>query len=393
MNKTKTMLTIAMAMLTTSSFAQLNGSGYYRVLNEGTSRYITIIDNHSKQSTVATDVDFGALQTITGFDNVVSNPGSIIYIRKDAGVANGFSLCSQGTDTKNITGQTLTIKKSTTNSNAYWAWGSKSGMTIYLNDVIKYDDYTGLPADTAQVAGNADAKSKTRNWFILPVKVDVDQQYFGIKPEIQIGDKYYATIYAYFPFKLASAGMKAYSIVGTAKDMAAYQEITGIVPISTPVLIECTSPDPSNNRIDIVDEEVAALSSNVLKGVWFSCHTPGHINRMAYDENTMRVLGITKDGKLGFIKAPESYLKYDAGVGYLPANKAYLTVSSNTGADVRVVDLEEYQAGVHGITVDTDKVETGVYTLSGMRVRQPGETTEGLPKGVYIVNGKKVIVQ
>ena len=33
---------------------------------------------------------------------------------------------------------------------------------------------------------------------------------------------------------------------------------------------------------------------------------------------------------------------------------------------------------------------TGVYTLSGVKVRDDGQT-EGLPKGVYIVGGRKVV--
>lgn len=393
MNKTKMLFMLAASLMVNHGFAQFTGTGYYRVQNQSTERYITIIDNQAHVSTLATDVDFGALQTLRKFENVVSNPGSIIYIRKEQGVANKYSLCSQGTDTKTITGELLSITRSTTNSNAWWAWGSRSGATIYLNDVIKYDYATGLPADTAQVASNASASSATRNWLIQAVKVDVDNQYFGIKPEVQVGDKYYATMYAFFPFKPAVDGMKVYSIVATGKGMAAKQEISGVVPISTPVLIECPSADYAVNRIDIVDEEVPALTDNMLKGVWFCSHTTGHVNHLANNSSTMRVLGTTADGELAFIKAPASYLKYSGGIGYLPANKAYLPVNSSMAAELKVVSLEDYQAGVHSVTMDNDHVDTGVYTLTGTRVRQRGEDIDGLVKGLYIVNGKKVIVK
>ena len=43
--------------------------------------------------------------------------------------------------------------------------------------------------------------------------------------------------------------------------------------------------------------------------------------------------------------------------------------------------------------MDNDNVDTGVYTLTGTRVRQRGEDIDGLVKGLYIVNGKKVIVK
>ena len=53
-------------------------------------------------------------------------------------------------------------------------------------------------------------------------------------------------------------------------------------------------------------------------------------------------------------------------------------------------------------TVGTDRIKaecqtlTDVYSLSGVRVRSQvsvSEATKGLPKGIYIVNGKKVIVR
>ena len=37
--------------------------------------------------------------------------------------------------------------------------------------------------------------------------------------------------------------------------------------------------------------------------------------------------------------------------------------------------------------------QTGVYTLSGQQVRTNGTNLEGLPKGIYVVNGKKTIVK
>lgn len=393
MSKTKMLFMLAASLMVNHAFAQFTGTGYYRVQNQATERYITIIDNQARVSTVATDVDFGALQTLNKFENVVGNPGSIIYIRKEQGVANKYSLCSQGTDTKTITGELLNITRSSTNNQAWWAWGSRSGATIYLNDVIKYDYSTGLPTDTAQVASNAAASSTTRNWYILPVKSDVDNQYFGIKPEVKVGDKYYATMYAFFPFKPAVSGMKVYRIVATGKGMAASQEITGIVPISTPVLIECPSANYADNRIDIVDEQVAALTDNMLQGVWFCSHGSGHVNRKANNPTTMRVLGTTATGELAFVKAPASYLKYNAGVGYLPANKAYLAVDASMAAELKVVSLEDYQAGVHTVSMSNGKADTGVYTLTGTQVRQRGQGTDGLSKGVYIVNGKKVVIK
>lgn len=382
MKYAKTIIVALMSCIAATCYAQWTQNGYYRVLNQSTERYITIRDNYAKVSTVSTSVDLGALQTLKKFNNVVSDPSSIIYIRYEKS-PNQYSLASQGTDTRTITGQYLTIIKSRTNSNAYWAYGSSNGMTIYLSD-------TKSLRESSEVGSNSGPNDLERNWYILPVQKEVDNQYFGITPEVEYNGKYYATIYAYFPFKL-SDDMKAYSIIDSNNQAAVYKEITGTIPMGTPVLIECSSPTADGNRIDIVDEDIAALSGNKLVGQWFCCHKDGHINRKEYSSSTMRVLGLKKDGKLGFIKAANTYLSQDNGKYYLPANKAYLPVSSSAANELTLMTEDEY-SGINTISVE-ETHNSGVYTLTGTLIRKRNESSGNLPKGIYIINGKKVIVQ
>lgn len=53
--------------------------------------------------------------------------------------------------------------------------------------------------------------------------------------------------------------------------------------------------------------------------------------------------------------------------------------------------VREINTGVEGIFGNLDK-DTSVYDLNGAKVREVGEGIKGLDKGIYIVNGKKVIV-
>ena len=46
-----------------SVFAQYNGSGYYRVQNKVTERYIRVIDNKGSVNLSTTNADLGALET------------------------------------------------------------------------------------------------------------------------------------------------------------------------------------------------------------------------------------------------------------------------------------------------------------------------------------------
>jgi hypothetical protein len=83
----------------------------------------------------------------------------------------------------------------------------------------------------------------------------------------------------------------------------------------------------------------------------------------------------------------------------LPANSLYITGSQkSTGSEITLLwpdDDIEVVTGVKGvqnadITDRTGKVMDGVYTLTGQKVGTAADF-ENLPKGLYIVNGKKVM--
>ncbi len=56
-------------------------------------------------------------------------------------------------------------------------------------------------------------------------------------------------------------------------------------------------------------------------------------NRVKYDYNTMRVLGVCEDGSLGFIQT---------NVDFIPANTAYLMVPANSPSEFKIVSHEEF---------------------------------------------------
>lgn len=55
-----------------------------------------------------------------------------------------------------------------------------------------------------------------------------------------------------------------------------------------------------------------------------------------------------------------------------------------------VLNYKDQSTGITGIDTDEKSTVKRVYTISGQYV---GTSTNGLPKGVYIVNGKKTIVK
>lgn len=393
----KTLLFLFLTSVATA-FAQYTGDGYYRVQNVQSERYIVVLDNTGGKQWTTTDADLNAIRTYTGFETIVSNPGSIIYAEKN-GSNNEYILYSQGTNTYSITGG-LYLKLSTNSDGTYKAYATYSGATKYLDDEDGYADRGYLRTN-----GTPNPADYSSNWNIIPVSSDDDSNYFGLTPEYTVGDSNYLTFYAAFPFSFASEGMSAYYVdkVVTAADgfgIAVWKEITDeTIPAAAPLIVKCSSTDPTNNRLNLLTSSSTTVSGNNLAGVYF-CNDVGgdHRNVVEYNSSSMRVLGVTSNGALGFVTPTD--------LSYIPANTAYLKVTEETGketaSEFQLVTEEEYEellsqhtnAGIEEvIKIDNNINVSGVYTLMGVKLSEENSLPEGIASGIYIVGGKKVVVR
>ena len=343
MNRIKLLLLATVCTL--SANAQLNGDGYYRAQSSEQGRYIRIIDNRGSVNLQTTDADMEALRTRAGFENVVSDPATIIYIKK---MNKGYDFQSQGTGSYQIISYEVLLDDM--GDNKYWCFASKSGMTKYLADqLIDYEmlpwlddeekeEYLNHGRLVTNIAPDYEG-GKYLDWNILPVK-DAEGFYFGLQPNVSASDGYYQTFYAAFPFTFLSEGMSAWYVskVNEATGKVIIKEVTGGVPTSTPVIIKCASQNAASNKLNVGASTSGTADGNLLTGVYF-CNPdagPKHTNVVAYDANTMRVLGTVADGSLAFVK--------DNNLKYIPANTAYITVSASAPAILKVTDKEEEPA-------------------------------------------------
>lgn len=312
---------LATLFVSTVSFAQLNGDGYYRVQNKVTSRYVKVVDDKGKIDIASTSADFGAIKTVKGFESVVSDPGTIIYFQK---VSAGYNLKTQGTDTHSIIGYYPQIKDN--KDGTYKAYASKNGMVAYLADELSYED-EGI------VVSN---EKTTRDWYIKPVTLD-ESLYFGLTPDLKATDGYYQTFYAAFPFSFAGNDMKAWyiSMVDSENGVAVWEEIEGDIPISTPVIVRCASSSAVNNKLDIHESAKTTIKTNHLKGVYFNNPKKAHLNQVANDTATMRVLTVLPEGNVAFVKSTDTYMQ---------ANRAYLPVAAGSASTFQVMTSDEYTA-------------------------------------------------
>ena len=320
-----------------SEGGQYTGSGYYRVKNKDTQRYIGIVDNRAKID--GYDINLGAFFSYKGFEEQVAfNPATICYFQYVSGDVSGLSkanLIGQKLNLYNVANVYLDINKLTDGS--YMLTGTRSGVSARLTDYEPSSD----EVDQKKIG----TTGKYMYWYILPVNDDPGQ-YFGVMPDLKDGSgTYWATMYASFPYTpKAGTATKSYT-VRVADGFAVVQEITEMVGVDAPVLIRCNGATPSDNRLNIPNSQTSFSKTTALKGNWY-CYNHinkrtgerlDHWNMTAYDPSTMRMLGLTADGKPAFVKSD---------IEWLPANKAYLQVPAGSPDVLPILTEEEYVAWV-----------------------------------------------
>ena len=356
--------------------AILKDDGYYRVQNYKTGRYIYVKDNKGTLDVATSSADMRAIELWRGSDKASSDPATVMYIEKNG---TQYDVQAQSTGIYEIIGVYVNIREVSSTPGSYYIYGTKSGIAKYLSDGEQSNVDDGKLIDS----GTGDY----RLWSFTPISADADN-YFGVAGDISVGGKYYTAFYADFPFSFSSSGMKAYYIETVNKGMAVLKEVgSSVIPKSTPVFIESSSALAKESKLNLGGTASATVQGNLLKGTYFCNSRSGHVNRVTNDKKTMRVLGVTSDGSLGFVTSNDTYL---------PANKSYLVVPEGTPEEVKVVTKEYYEsvAGIDEIVNDENECHD-VYTISGILVKKNAtkEDVNNLKLGIYIVGDKKIIVR
>jgi len=169
------------------------------------------------------------------------------------------------------------------------------------------------------------------------------------------------------------AGVKAYAVSSIAEGKAVLTEVVEVLPAHTPVLIEAAA---GNYAFNYTADE-ATVESNLLAGSVFNTY-------VAPVEGTTNYVLSNNGGVVALYKKTTTN---DAGKIVFAANKAYLPVETATEGAPAMFAFS--RGGEDENTTGIDQLinangEVVIYDLAGRRV-------EKMEKGIYIVNGKKVI--
>lgn len=153
-----------------------------------------------------------------------------------------------------------------------------------------------------------------------------------------------------------------------------------VVPAKTALLLKATEKPATKQEFTytIVNSDKVAPADNLLHG--------------SVEEDIIEVEGAKAYYKLA--NDPEYGLGFywaekDGGICINKAHKAILVVMSETLSQMRGFSFESMTTGINNVVANTNNSKNAViYDLNGRRVNSLNAA-----KGVYIVNGKKVIVK
>jgi hypothetical protein len=254
-------------------------------------------------------------------------------------------------------------------------------VTIYTNP------NSGYRVSSVTVTGGVSVSEETANTtysFTMPannvtVNVTFELETQGTPDQLVIGNTGYATYSnAENAINLSGlSGVKAYiaTAISLEQNKVTLTQVSGVVAANTGLIFISENKQPGTFNLPIASSTGTTYNNNLL--------LPSYANTTLSPSDAWYTYYVLVQRENNSVKFAEVY-SYDAQPG---AGKAYLRTSKNQ-ASARTRGLSiEINDGTTGINaVENEQGENVIYNLRGQRVENP-------TKGLYIINGKKVLIK
>lgn len=272
---------------------------------------------------------------------------------------------------------TLTFKAApwnaeTTVMNVTATGATISGVSTDAMTAKQWNDYSAIVTATAESFTISFAADNNR-FFLDEVEI-TDPNASAPSVSATIANSGYGTYCSVYPLNLPAdnENYKAYVVTDADESKVTFSQIRGEITGGVPFILYGTPGTYELNTTDSEDAPTTNMLRGTLAPTYLEPETTDYIN---------------------FIMAGGQF-KMIAAAGNLAANKAYLPVSktvlpegfgSGSNARLTIVFEDETTTTIQGVT--TQKATDAIYNLNGLRVDNP------VKGGLYIVNGKKVVLK
>ena len=283
----------------------------------------------------------------------------------------------------NCDGLTSIVIPNSVTSIGNWAFGGCSGLTsvksyILAENLFAIDSYVfkGVNKSTCTLYVPYGAKATyaaTKGWYEFTNIVELNSF------DLTISAAKYATLYLDYN-AVVPEDVRVYYAEKIEGETLLMERINDVIPANTGVIVTGAA---GTYTFEQTREPVAAIEKNLFQGsVEDSYITP--------EKDTKYYVLSMVDGVVGMYRdeLADGTFKNNAFKAYLPLSGESLGIFDTTvnAPDAQLSNRYTFNFG--GITavevVNAEKASEAIYNLNGQRVENP-------TKGIYIVNGKKVI--
>lgn len=318
---------------------------YYRLVNVGLANgTVTYADGAANLTGNITEAE------------ALAEPGTVIRFEPVEGMEGQYHLMVQGRYFGTTRGSTPVVLTDAASAPAYTIAKANAGGRFVIKDVTGGDQaYLNLQSSSRNVLGWISGEDASR-WYIVPAT--------SLKVTLNSAEgATWASLYLPFGVELPD-GLKAYT--GTRNDAEQTVTLTAIdaVPAETGVILEGSD---ETYTLTIIADVTADVTDNAFSGT--------NVQLTDIDQSGYYTLGYGTNG-LGLYHPNKTTLR---------ANVAFMQAGAQGVQGYRLM-LDGTTTGIEGVTTPaTDKADVW-YDLSGRRVTAP-------TKGIYIQNGRKVVVK
>lgn len=341
-----------------NNYVRFPETGYYLIKNADSDRYLAY----------GTPGQDGKAKGLITTDGAIT-PANIIKLTKESGL-NNYTISSQGLNVQARPGANNTFPM-TADDGVNFSFIPQTASTLKITNTDSYVD-NNSPGTLFEVHWTA--PYAVVNWepFGAQGQWTVEAATsFDVTLNSGGDGKYYATLYLPFDVTLSEACAYTLTLNG-AKDGLTLSTAFSEVPAGTPVLLRHTG----NSVTATINNGDAFNSGSPLECDLTGSYT-GLTLTQSEDKTVDYVLGVVDDA-IGFY--------HWAGTALSP-NRAYFEASKLPTEVKGLVLSFDNETGIETMrNSENEKMRDEVFDLSGRRVAKP-------TKGIYINNGKKVVIK